>query len=206
MAFTFNTGDFDIRVYYHTPSASGLYHDFVINVNSVRYNRYSHNFLTADADKKINHIGDGVKDSLSYLQAFNGVFTRINFPGLAQFKDSGRVSINRARLIVPVYLDDVIYKSTTVPSRIYLSYKDEDGIRTVLPDYLISPTYFDGTFNGTTTQYSFNIGSFVQEYLEGRISDPEVEMYLPDGEFKNAILKANNIALPVKLELTYTKF
>lgn len=206
MALTFNTGDFDIRVYYHNATSTGLYFDFIINVNSVRYNRYSFVHSAGDADKKIKHIGDGIKDSLSYLQAFNGVFTRLNFPGLAQYKDSGSISVNRARLIVSVFLDDALYKTTTVPSRIYLSYKTEKGIRFALPDYNISPTYFDGTFNGTTTKYSFNIGSFVQEYLEGKIPLPEVEMYLPDGEYKNAILRANDSTLPVKFELTYTKF
>jgi hypothetical protein len=208
MALTFNAGDFDIRVYYHNAKTYGLYHDFVINVNSVRYNLYSflRDATTTDPDKIIKHVGDGVKDSLSYMQAFNGVYTRLNFPDLAQFKDSGKVSINRARLEVSVFLDEVLYKSTTVPSIIYLSYRDKDGIRTKLPDIVISPTYFGGSFNGTTTKYSFNIASFVQEYLEGRIADPEVEMYLAEGEYKNAILRANTSTLPVKLVLTYTKF
>ena len=44
-AMTFETTDFTIRVYYHSYKAGlSLYYDFVMNANSVRYNRYIHNF------------------------------------------------------------------------------------------------------------------------------------------------------------------
>jgi hypothetical protein len=214
IALDFSSPDFTIRVYYSTSKASNLSYDFVINTNSVRYNRYSHNFASADPVKKIKHINDGVKDSSIYLQSFNGVFPQVRIPGLTSIKkmlvDSVtnvcHGSINKARLTFSVYLDDNLYTTTTVPPQILMKYNKSDTIQYLVPDYYVSASFFDGTFNSTSKTYSFNLASFVQEYLEGRISDPVVEMYYPEGEYKNVILKANNSHSPVKFEFTYTRF
>lgn len=206
MAVKVGTNSFVIRVYYHTYKVTGVYYDFVINSNSARYNRYFHNLATADPDKKIKHINDNGIDTLSYMQGFNGVFTKIVIPGLAQYRDSGNISVNKAKITVPVFFDNVTYKTDTVPSIIYLKYKGADGIYYVVTDYLISPSFFGGTYSTTTKSYSFNISSFVQQYLEKKIALPELEMYFPESQYQNVILKANNSHNPVKFEFTYTKF
>jgi hypothetical protein len=206
MAIQIGTSSFYIRAYYHTYVASGLYFDFLININSARYNRYSHNFTAADPVKKIKHLNDGIKDTLSYLEGFNGAFTKLTLPSLAQYKDSGKVSVNKARITVPVYFDNINYKVDTVPSQIYLSFVGKDGKKYMVSDYNISPSFFGGTYSTNTKSYSFNISSFAQEYLEGKIPSPELEMYFPEGQFQNVILRANTSSKPVKFEFTYTKF
>ena len=206
MALSFNSGDFRIRVYYHTASISNLTFDFIINANSVRYNRYFHDFSTGEPGKKIMHINDGFKDTLSYIQGFNGVFTRIKFPKLEEFKDKMPFSVNKTRLTFTVFLDEDIYKTTTVPSRIYMSYIKSTGTKDIVPDYYVSSTFFDGTFNTAAKTYSFNLSAFAQEYLEGRIPDPVVDMYFPEGEIKNVILKANNSPSPVGFQFVFTQF
>jgi hypothetical protein len=207
VAMEFASSDFFIRVYYHNAGPSNLFYDFVINTNSVRYNRYNHNFSTADPAKKITHINDGVKDSMIYLQAFNGVFPQLRMPGLTNIKNTvSRVSVNKARLTFTVFLDSVNYNTKNVPPQILMKYTKADTIKYIVPDYQVSPSFYDGTFNATTKTYSFNLASFVQEYFEGRITDPVVEMYYPEGEYKNVILKANNSRFPVKFEFTYTRF
>ncbi|MBA4322226.1 MAG: hypothetical protein C0408_05350, partial [Odoribacter sp.] len=206
VAMGFSSSDFFIRVFYH--NSTGNYNfDFIINTYSVRYNRYNHIFATADPAKKIKHINDGVKDTMIYLQAFNGVFPRIKIPGLSYIKNTLLpVSVNKARLTFTVFLDSINYFSTNVPGQILLKYTKADTIQYLVPDYLVNPGFFDGSFNSTKKTYSFNLASFVQEYLEGRIDEPVVEMYYPDGEYKNVILKANNGSPPVKFEFTYTRF
>jgi hypothetical protein len=207
IALDFSSPDFTIRVHYHNYQSANLSYDFVINTNSVRYNRYNHNFTSADPAKKIKHINDGVKDSSIYLQAFNGVFPRIKIPALEYIKNNiAQISVNKARLTFSVYLDDNLYTTTTVPPQILMKYTKSDTVQYLVPDYYVNTSFFDGTFNSTSKTYSFNLASFVQEYLEGRISDPVVEMYYPEGEYKNVILKANNSHSPVKFEFTYTRF
>jgi hypothetical protein len=206
MALSFSSANFLIRLYYHTSSANKLTYDFLMNANSVRYNRYFHDFAAAAPDSGIKHMNDGVMDTLSYMQSFYGAFTRISIPGLSSFKGNGKISVNKARLTIPVYLDDKLYKTTTMPSRIYMSYVSSSGVKVIVPDYFVNPGYFDGTFNSSTKSYTFNLGSFVQEYLEGRIPSPEVEMYMSEGEFKNAILKTSISAVPARFDFTYTKY
>jgi len=208
VAMEFSSADFFVRVYYHSyNSGSSLYFDFVINTNSVRYNRYIHNFASADPAKKIKHINDGIKDSSIYLQAFNGVFPQIKIPGLKNIKDNiQRISVNKARLTFSVFIDSSDFTISTIPPQILMKYTVSDTVQYLVPDYQVSSSFFDGVFNSSTKTYSFNLASFVQEYLEGRISDPVVEMYYPEGEYKNVILKANNSHFPVKFEFTYTRF
>jgi hypothetical protein len=117
-----------------------------------------------------------------------------------------RISVNKAKLTISAYLDNDIYTATTVPSQIYMGYIATDSIRYILPDYQISSSFFDGTFNSTKNIYTFNIASFVQLFLEGKIPKPEIEMFFPDGEYKNVILKSNNSSAPVEFEFTYTEF
>ena len=196
---------FYIVLYYHTPTQSNLIFSFRINEKSVRYNRYYHDFSTAEADKKIKHINDGLKDTLSYLQSFYGVYTRLRFNGLSAFRDSLPISVNRAKITVPVYTDGNIYKSSNIPSPVYLIYKTTEGYSFIVPDYYMSSDFYNGRFNSTTLNFTFNIVAFVQRYLEGNVPDPELVMSLGDNEYRNVILKANGSSTPLKFELTYTR-
>jgi hypothetical protein len=196
-----------ITVYYHSfKSGTSLTFDFVMNANSVRYNRYTRTPST-DATRKIKHINDGIKDSMIYLQAFNGVYPRIKIPGLAYFKNNmTRISINKARLSFSVLLDSSYFTATTLPSLILMKYSVTDTTQYIVPDYNVSADFYGGTFSTSSLTYSFNIASFVQEYIEGRISEPVIEMYFPAGEYSNVILKANSSYKPAKFEFIYTRY
>ena len=52
---------------------------FILDANNrnAAYIRFSHDFNTAQPEKRIQHINDGYKDTLSYLQYLNGVYTKI---------------------------------------------------------------------------------------------------------------------------------
>ncbi|MGQ9620112.1 MAG: DUF4270 family protein [Bacteroidales bacterium] len=210
LIFAFETSSssspFYITLYYHTYNQSNLTYYFIINNNSVRYNRYYHDFSTAQPELGIKHINDGLKDTLSYLQSLYGVYTRIIFKGLSSFRDSLPMSVNRARITIPVYTDKEIYITSAIPSPIYLIYKSDEGYNYIVPDYYMSSDFYGGQFNTSTLKFTFNIAAFVQSYLEGEIPDPELIMSLGDNEYRNVILKANNSSSPVKFELTYIRY
>lgn len=218
-ALTFGASEFIISVYYHNTAGTSLYYDFTISSTSVRYNRYFHNYASATSPYKVSlqNIANKTKDSLVYLQAFNGVSPLIKFPGIKAIRNMlwdsvnkiVRGSINKARLTFSVYLDETTYTSSTVPPSIALFYNKSDTARYYVPDYFIggyeTHPFFDGNYNSTTKTYSFNLAAFMQEYLKGNITDPVVYMYVPEGEFANVILRANKSPVPVKFELVYTK-
>ena len=181
------------------------------------FNTYSHDFTTAEPGKKIQHINDGFRDTLTYLQCFNGVFIKMALPGLGNIKSDPLftgISVNKARIICPAWYDGSLYKPSTFPFQIYLRFTDETGAKRLVHDLdIYNQTYgnypfFDGTIDTTAGVYNMNIASFVQHYLEdtGNKIKPEVEIFLPSGSTKNAIFKANKSIKPAKFEFTYTRF
>lgn len=216
LTMSFSSPNFGITVYYHDTQWTSYYFSFAVKPTSVRYNRYYHNYATATSPYKLplNRIKQGLKDSMVYLQSFYGVYPKINITGFSPIKkmlwDSVRNiplgSINKARLTFSVFLDDNTYTDATVPTQILMKYIVSDTAQYLVPDYQVNPSFFDGKFNATSKTYSFNLASFLQEYLKGKIPQPVVYMYFPEGIYKNVILKANNSKSPVKFEFTYTKF
>ena len=206
-------------LYMHDEVGITKQYRFILDAISknARFNRYFHIFDDADPDKKIPHINDGIKDTLSYLQGLYGASTKIFLPGLEKIKNDpsmSKIAVNKARLIIPVHYDGDLYKASTAPFSIRLKFKSTEGYKYDVPDYSIgysasyaySP-FFDGTIDTTANVYNFNIPTFVQGYLQGNLGDikPELEMFLGIGT-KNVILKANDSNTPVKFELTYTRF
>ncbi|MEI6047338.1 MAG: DUF4270 family protein [Bacteroidota bacterium] len=194
----------------------GLASEFYFILDAVNrnasFNRFSHNFSTASLGNKMLHRNTTYKDTLSYLQYLNGVYIKISLPGLENLKNDpsfDNIAVNKVRLTVPVYLDGDLYKTTTVPSSLFLRYKTNSGTKYVVPDYNIDTyhSFFDGTLDTTALVYNFNIPSFVQGYLEDDKNNiqPELEIFQGTGT-KNVILKANNNKTPVKFQFTYTKF
>ncbi len=199
-------------LYYHNELDVKMEYYFILDAvnNNARFNRFFHNFEAGEPDKKINHINDGVKDTLSYLQSLSGVYTKVVLPGLEKIKNDpafSKIAVNKARLTIPVSLDGDILKPSTVASQILLTYKLSDTSYYV-PDYSISQSFFDGVLDTINKVYNFNVASFVQKYLEdsGNKIKPELEMLLPSTSTHNAVLKANDSSKPVKFEFTYTKF
>jgi hypothetical protein len=201
-------------LYMHDEVDNPKEYRFILDAKNTNasFNRFSHNFSTASPGKKIEHINDDYRDTLSYLQYLNGVYTKITLPGLETLKNNptfDNIAVNKARLIVPVYFDGDLYKASTVPSQLLLRYKTKSGSKYVVPDYYIDKyhSFFDGTIDTTANLYNFNLAAFVQVYLEDAtgVIKPELELFQGSGT-RNVILKANNIKTPVKFQFTYTKF
>ncbi len=199
-------------LYYHNELDVQKQYYFILDAvaGNARYNRFIHDFEVADPGKKINHINDGFRDTLTYLQALGGVYTRISLPGLQSIKQDpsfSNIAVNKGMLTFPIHFDNDIYKASTAPSQILLSYRTRDGLEIIVPDYIYDQTSY-GVLDSTKNIYKFNVASFIQKYLEDTSDDivPELNMVLPAGVMKNAILKANNSSSPVEFELTFTRF
>lgn len=173
---------------------------------SVVYNRFLHDYSRAEPGKEIQYINEPVIDTLSYVQSIGGVYTRLVIPGLEALRDEMPLSINKARLYLPVYLNQDDYTESMVPERLYAMY-DSAGFKNVIPDYRVDKTgtYVDGVYDKIDNGYELNISSFVQRYLEGDISEPELEIYLADLSTKNLILRTDRGPEDgVRFELSYT--
>lgn len=187
---------------------------FIIDAVSrnAAFNTYVHDFEDADPLKKIMHVNEDFHDTVAYVQKMNGIFTKITIPALEQFKNDPlmkNISVNKARLILPVVYDNDIYKPSTLPSQIFLRYVTTSGDKYIVPDYYIgSSVFYDGRADTTANIYKINIATYVQSYLEDQTNTltPELELYLLPSSENNVILRANGSANPIKFEFTYTRF
>ena len=203
-------------LYMHDTSYVSLRYYFILDAihPNACYNRIIRDFSTADPDKRIEHINDlSYKDTLSYLQYLNGVYTKLVFPGLDSLKEllsDGRFSINKARISIPVQYDGDRYTVLTVPKNLRLRYSDPEGLKSDVPDYYIGSdnSFFGGALNAFDSTYYFNIPTYIQYFLEDKNNQykPELEVYGGPASLKSVILKANGSSKPVRFELTYTKF
>ncbi len=193
-----------INVFYTNTDSLSSNFKFLLNEKCVRYNRYEHDFEMADAGKEIRYINEPVKDTLAYAQSKNGVYTRLALPGLEHFRSDMPLAVNKARIFIPVYLDQDGYTEDMVPENVLVRY-DSAGIKRLLSDYLLNPEFLDGTYSLVNNRYELNISSFVQQYLEGDIAEPVIELFLPEQSSRNLIMKANRgMDEGVRFELTYT--
>jgi len=192
-----------IQINYSTPTTPRKGYNFVFSQKNAMYRRVVRDFTTADPDKEIQHINDGFLDTLAYLQGLNGLFPRIKIPQLAELKDDLPLAINKARLTIPALIDGVDYTDTKAVKTLYLMYTNASGKRVFLPDMAIGGI---GQYVLLKDHYTFDIASFVQEYIEGRIPAPEIDIYLPGNIGSSVIFRVNEATEKPKLELTYSKF
>ncbi len=194
-----------IVVYYTNAAGYSSTYTFTINPRCLIYNRFLHDFELAEPDKKIKYINEPVKDTLAYVQSMEGVYSRLVIPGLEYLRSLPYdIAVNKARIYLPVYFNETDYTEEMVPNNIYVRY-DSAGVKRVITDYLIDAAFYDGTYSKVTNLYMVNIANFVQNYFEGNIEDPVVELYLPELSTKNLIIKANrDTEDAVRFELTYT--
>jgi hypothetical protein len=196
-----------IEVYYTDASGDSRFYEFLINDRCLNYNRYLHDYDQADPEKRIKYINEPVKDTLAYVQSMEGVFTQMTIPGLEALRSlAGNIAVNKARLYLPVYINTDDYTEDMVPDNILVRY-DSAGVKSLLPDYFIGSngSFLDGSYSKITNLYELNISNFVQYYIEGKIADPVIEIFLSSLGTRNLILKANRADdAAVRFELTYT--
>jgi Domain of unknown function (DUF4270) len=223
LSLTFNSSNYNnyFILYIHDSIGTAKQYSLILDAKNTNasFNTFNHDFSTATTGDKMAHLNTTFKDTLSYLQSLDGVYTKLVLPGLKKIKTDnsfGKIAINRARLVVPVHFKATVlspYITPYVPSQLFLRYRSKTGIRYTVPDYSlgssvdISHSFFDGKLDSVAYVYNFNIPAFVQDYLEdatGNI-EPELDIYQGAGT-KNVILNANKNKIPVKFEFTYTKF
>ncbi len=192
-----------IQINYSTPTVPRKAFNLVFSQKNAMYRRVTRDFTTADPDKEIQHINDGVLDTLAYLQGLNGLFPRVKIPQLEQLKSEVPLAINKARLTIPALIDGEDYTDLKAVKVLYLFYTDATGKKIILPDMSLGGA---GQYVATKDHYTFDIASFVQEYLEGRIPAPELDIYLPGNIGNSVIFRVNEATEKPKLELTFSKF
>ncbi len=188
---------------------STLRYDYIINENANRINLYEHDYSRAVFHDVIGQTE--TEDTVFYIQGAAGVMGRLDFEHLHTWRDSillRPVSINSARLVIPVETNDPTAGSFPLPDRLTLFERDSDGRLFRIIDLELGDQYFDGIYNATDKSYSFKITNWVQAYLRGKKDDTALYVAVRDGGIlpNRAVLRNNNHPSGgLKLEIVYTK-
>ncbi len=194
-----------MTIFYRIDSLRYNY-SFVATHRAVNYNRFTHDRSTADPDKKIVHVNDMVADTSVFMQSYQGVYVKLDFPSLAAFREVENLSVNKARIIAPILSDGDDYVGKNMPAQAYVRYRNSEGREVLVPDILIDVSFMDGTYYSESGSYIFNITSFAQRYLDGKIDEPSVELFLPLSASHNVIFRANSNNPAFRMEFAYTIF
>ncbi|MFO7922104.1 MAG: DUF4270 family protein [Bacteroidales bacterium] len=203
-----NHGDSKMSLFYTNTDYpdSTLRYDFVINEGANRINIFSHDYSEADFYDILEQPRTG--DTVFYVQGAAGVMGRLDFERLQSWRDSMPVSINSARLYLPLYNGDDAAENFPPPARLACFEKDAEGQLSGITDLALGDEYFGGTYNPEQRHYSANITNWVQAYVGGRKESSIVFVGVREsGTNPNrAVLKSGyHPAGGARLEITYTR-
>lgn len=197
----FNFFSSKLTLYFHDTSLISKNYNF--SLAGARINNFTHNYMGTPVG---NQLADSsIGDSVNYIQAMAGVKTKISFPFLKHFLDSGSILLNRAELKITTGELILPYNP---PSKIFLVTKNESGEMVFPIDYFESADLYGGNLNTTSDGYTFNIARHLQRYLNGTISNADFYLIISGSgvEANRAIIKSgSNSNTKMKLSLFYTK-
>ncbi|MFO7977381.1 MAG: DUF4270 domain-containing protein [Bacteroidales bacterium] len=147
-------------------------------------------------------------DSLLFLQSLGSLKANIKLPFLEELSQTADIAINQARLIIPVQ-QDMVEEMYPAANRLLLFSYDDQGQMEFLTDLQIGDEYFGGTYDEENNYYSFNITHYLQQVLNGNISNNGLSLVI-GGAAENA----QRVVLhgpgrdedPLRLELIYSVF
>lgn len=194
-----------LTVYYHNDVDDSLKFDFLIGTKAARFTNISHDYSS------MAHITNQLADStlgqtVTYVQAAAGLKTKIWFPNLHHYTDSGAIALNKAELILNI--DPVSVASYSPPSNLVLLGIDSLGKSYTLNDAVEGSEHFGGSYNSTTKQIKFNITRHLQFVLDKKVKNYGFYLVTSGASVQAnrvMIYGGDNTTLPIKLKLTYTK-
>ncbi len=182
-----------------------LRYDFVITERANRINLFEHDFTEARFYDILEQ--PETEDTLYYIQGAAGVMGRLDFNQLHAWRDSMPVSINSARLVLPVDEKDHTVSKFSLPPRISLL-EEREGHLVGIPDMEFGARYFDGTYNAGEGYYSVNITSWVQDFIGGKREIPSLYVSVVESGINphRAVMRGGShpVVTP-RLEINYVK-
>ncbi len=197
----FNFFNSKLTLYFHDTANTSKNYNF--SLTGARLNNFSHDYVGSQAGIQLGDSTMG--DSINYILSMAGLKTKISFPFLKHFLDSGSILLNRAELNITTGTVTIPYN---LPAQVYLVTKSESGEMVFPLDYYESASYYGGNLNATTNSYTFNIARHLQRYLNGTISNAEFYLIISGSgvEATRAIINSgSNPNSKMKLSLFYTK-
>lgn len=210
-----------IQISYRVTNSEGetdtLTKSFPIPVPSSQSTSAATSFMAASVNNTFSAAvqsqlaNQAVNQTTVYAQAMGGLRTKVTFPYLNQLKEK-KIAINKAELVV--YVDEENLGSIGTPApRLTLYRRDVAGRNQPIPDgdsrprpdlrsqYSIAgPLALGGYYDTEQKRYVFNMTSFVQDVILGKIQNSEIYLS-PANSSSPAIPFWSDITTPTRTVL-----
>ena len=217
MFFNLSANYTRLTLYYKNDENDSLNYNFTISDASARFINFSHDYNTATPEFLAQLSGDSTlgRDQF-YLQPTAGVRAKIDFPhiknwsGFVSNGDNVTALVNEAELILTNVDPDDDYLP---PPTLALFSRTADGGAGYLPDQSEGTTYFGGTYDTETGQYSFRISRYIQSLISKDSTNYGLYLMISGASLvpNRVVLHGSSPSLPenfskrLKLNLIYTK-
>lgn len=150
--FPTTSGYHRLTLYYGTDKQ----YEFVIDANAVRFSTFSHT--------PPSNALDNVQDDSIVVQSMAGLKDSLFIRDMSSLFDDGPVSISSARLIFKVQ-DNTTGNNMSAHNNLLIFGSDSVGRNVTTADAIETGSYYGGTLNTSTYEYTFNIGRYMQQTL-----------------------------------------
>jgi hypothetical protein len=157
-----------IVMYYHnrkdTSEYSYYFYGSYVRIGIIDFNNHN--------EANIPYLNNtDSQDTAIYLQSLGGTVADIKIPYIGSLiNDLGRVSVNKAELIIPVLADSAEQSEYGIPVQLGLRSVNAEGEEIIIhddPSVMRLVGYFGGTYDDEIQAYKFNIGNYVQQLVNG---------------------------------------
>jgi hypothetical protein len=193
-----------VTLYYHTAEQSSSF-SFLINDKCARFNMYTQDYTTANADFQSQLANQGQPSEKLYLQSRAGTKINISFPDIKNIIDPYPVIINKAELVFKVDAGDITSGIYPVPVRLTLVKYKEDGTYAFMADQ--ASASFGGEYNSSKKEFKFNISQHIQSIIKEEAEDYGIALVVSGASTRgdrvvlHGMLSGEN---KPQLKLTYT--
>jgi hypothetical protein len=208
--FTVNLNDAASRLtmYYRNTEFpdSTLQFNYVIQDLANRINLFDYDHSQAVFYPDLGQTGTA--DTVYYAQGGGGVMGRLDFGQLHAWRDSMPVSINSAKLILPVETADGSTSVFPRPARLTVFERNPLGNMSGIIDMAIGDNYFGGTLNAQTGEYTINLSSWVQDFIMKEDAASSLYVNIRDAGINpdRVVLRSRHHSLGgPRLEIVYTR-
>lgn len=179
--------------------------NYSFTLNGARLNSFQHDYLGSDVGRQF--ADSAYMDTLTYIQAMGGVKTRISFPFLKHFTDSGSIVVNKAQLVLtPQPTNSLDYP---LPESLLALAIDSAGAVHAPEDLILEPGgFYGGIYNSSTNTYTFNLPRHIQSILNGHTDNAGMYIVVSgSGISANRVVlgSGKNPSYRMKLVLYYTR-
>jgi hypothetical protein len=200
-----------VTLFYHNSTDTTSYYFGITSSGCARFSHFEHNYTSAtEITSQLNSAATIQKDKV-FIQPMAGLRTKVTMPYIKDYFKNGKISINKAELIIPVDPSSLLGADTvyTPHPRLVATIADSILGPVILPDYFEGGTYFGGEYDAVNKVYKFNIARYIQQVLTGKKVNEGLYL-IPNGRPTTANrvqLLGGSKALPthMSLQITYTR-